>query len=211
MTKNTQRSVFSSARFLKSAALLLLLATSHSLMAQDDNHNNNNNQKKVKRQHEEIFGNTLNLAVGLGYFGYLDRPVPIFFANYEFQVARNFTIAPFIGIASYRSYNDYNYHGNYYYYHETIVPVGAKATYYFDELLGAGPKWDFYLGASLGFVFDRVVWDDGYNGDRGIAHGASPLYLDGHIGAEYHLNHRAGLFLDLSTGVSTFGLALHHL
>jgi hypothetical protein len=202
-----------SAKLFTAVALFLLLVTGHSLMAQDDNHNNNNNNnhKKVKRQHEEAFGNTLNLGVGLGYFGYLDRPVPIFFANYEFGVARNFTIAPFIGIASYRSYRDYNYHGNYYYYHETIVPVGAKATYYFDELLGAGPKWDFYLAASLGFVFDRRVWDDGYNGPRDVAHDVSPLYLVGHIGAEYHLNRRAGLFLDLSTGVSTFGLALHHL
>jgi hypothetical protein len=35
------------------------------------------------------------------------------------------------------------------------------------------------------------------------------LFLDLHLGAEYHLNNRVGLFLDLSTGVSTIGLAIH--
>jgi hypothetical protein len=30
-----------------------------------------------------------------------------------------------------------------------------------------------------------------------------------HVGAEYHLSRKVGLFLDLSTGVSTLGLAFH--
>ncbi len=182
-------------------ALLMLIATLP-VMAQGE--------KPVHRGGSyEQYGNTLNLGLGIGYYGYLGQSVPFIFVNYEFQVARNFTIAPFIGYASYRSYDDYYFGGRYFYYHETVVPIGAKGTYYFDRLLGAGPVWDFYLAASVGFVYDRVVWDDGYYGDKNIAHSASPLYLDGHIGAEYHLGRWCGLFLDLSTGVSTVGLAIH--
>ncbi|MDR3681031.1 MAG: hypothetical protein P4L41_13785 [Flavipsychrobacter sp.] len=163
-----------------------------------------------KQSAPESFGNTLNLGVGPGYFGYLGVPAPFFFANYEFDVLRNFTLAPFIGITSYRS-DAYYYHNNDYYYRETVIPIGVKGTYYFDELLGANPNWDFYAAASLGFAIDNVRWDDSYTGDRGVAHTANPLYLDVHIGAEYHVSHKVGLFLDLSTGVSTFGVAFHHL
>lgn len=172
---------------------------------------NSHGQEIHHRVRAENFGNTLNIGVGIAYFGYFDYPAPFLTANYEFQVARNFTLAPFAGFASYRSETGYYYRSDYYYYHETIIPVGLKGTYYFDQLLGAGPRWDFYLAASLGFTYDKVVWDNGYYGNTGVVHSASPLYLDGHIGAEYHVARRTGLFLDLSTGVSTIGLAFHRL
>jgi len=35
------------------------------------------------------------------------------------------------------------------------------------------------------------------------------LFLNIHIGAEYHINKKVGVFLDLSSGVSTIGLAIH--
>jgi len=153
----------------------------------------------------EAYGRTLNLGVGIGYYGYLSRSAPFLTLNYEFDVARQFALAPFIGIMAYRS----NAYGNRYYYRENIIPIGVKGTYYFDRILEAGSDWDFYLAGSLGFVTVTRTWDDGYNGDRDIDRRASPLYLDLHIGAEYHISRRAGLFLDLSTGVSTFGLAIH--
>lgn len=162
--------------------------------------------QEVKHSRQEDFGNTLNLGVGIGYYGYLDQSTPFIFGNYEFTVANNFTLAPFLGFASYRSVN--RYAG--YYYHETVIPAGAKGTYYFDKLLNASPDWDFYAAASLGFVYDRVVWDDGYSGSTSLARKINPLYLDLHVGAEYHFNKRLGMFLDLSTGVSTVGLAIHH-
>jgi len=137
--------------------------------------------------------------------------------NYELDVARNFTLAPFIGIYSYQRYSywgnpnkpheDYSYRQ--YSYRVTAVPVGAKGTYYFDQLFHANSKWDFYAAASIGFVFRSVVWESEYYGDKHIQQNASPLYLDAHIGGEYHLNQKIGLFLDLSSGVSTFGLAVH--
>ncbi len=159
-----------------------------------------------KHSHSSESYNGLNLGLGVGYYSYYhNQSVPYFTANYEFDVARQFTLAPFIGIASYRS----NYYDRRYYYRETVIPIGVKGTYYFDNLLGAGPAWDFYLAGSLGYNFTRVVWDDNYTGDRDVYRGASALYLDLHIGTEYHFNHKVGAFLDLSTGVSTIGLAIH--
>ena len=160
----------------------------------------------------EKFGNTLNLGVGLGYYGFVGHPIPVLHADYEFDVLRNFTLAPFI---AYYSYQDYNYWGDPHYqyknysYRETVVPVGIKGTYYFDQLLHANRNWDFYLAGSLGFAIRSTTWEDGYYGQTTIERGPGNLYLDLHAGAEYHVTRKAGLFLDLSTGVSTFGLAVH--
>src|SRR5690606_29145260 len=94
----------------------------------------------------EKFGKTLNLGIGVGYYGYINRNVPVLHADIEFDVANNFTLAPSISFFSYR--NTYYWGNNknpykYYNYSQTIVPVGVKGTYYFDKLLLANSKWDF--------------------------------------------------------------------
>jgi hypothetical protein len=86
--------------------------------------------------------------------------------------------------------------------------LGVKGTYYFDQALGASSDWDFYLAGSLGFSVVNSKWDNGYTRDNNY-HTVDPLFLDLHVGAEYHLSNKVGLFLDLSTGVSTLGLAFH--
>lgn len=160
----------------------------------------------------EYHGNALNAGIGLVYFGYVGQTVPAVNFNYEFDVARNFTLAPFI---TYFAYQEYVYWGDPaypyrdYYYRESVMPVGVKGTYYFDQLLNANSRWDFYLGASLGVAIRKTVWENGYYGNRAVARGASRMYLDGYLGAEYHLTRKAGIFLDLSTGISTLGLAAH--
>lgn len=162
----------------------------------------------------EKFGNALNLGVGVGYYGYVNHSLPVFHINYELSVAKNFTLAPFI---TYYSYSDRYYWGNssknhpykYYSYRETVIPIGVKGTYYFDQLLRANSKWDFYLAGSLGVAIRKVSWDRDYYGDRYAYNNTSGLYLDLHLGAEYHFNKNVGMFLDLSSGVSTFGLAFH--
>lgn len=160
----------------------------------------------------EKYGNTLNAGVGIGYYGYINNVLPVLHADFEFDVARNFTLAPFI---TYFSYKSYHYWGNpnnpyrNYSYRQTVIPVGVKATYYFDRLLGAGPKWDFYLAGSLGFAIRKTTWENGYTGETTIANSSSGLYFDGHIGTEYHFNNKLGMFLDLSSGISTIGLAFH--
>ncbi|MFA5419846.1 MAG: hypothetical protein WC341_15440 [Bacteroidales bacterium] len=160
-----------------------------------------------ERSYPEKFGNTLNLGLGLGYYGYVENPLPVVHADFEFDVVRNFTLAPFINFYTYR--NKYYHNQNHYYFYETVIPIGVKATYYFDELLKANPHWDFYLAGSLGFAIRNSHWDDGYDGDEDHFHGANPLYIDLHIGSEYHFNNKLGAYLDLSTGVSTIGLAIH--
>jgi len=161
---------------------------------------------------QEKYGNTLNLGLGIGYYGYTGSSAPVLSANYEFDVFKNFTLAPFIMYYSFKKdyvYVDGNNRWRDDVYHDTFVPFGVKGTYYFDDLLGASPKWDFYLGASLGIQIesssigiDNIHNDNYYNQ-------ASTLYLDFHIGTEYHLSSHIGIFLDLSTGVSTVGLAIH--
>ena len=155
----------------------------------------------------EKYGNTLNIGLGLGYYGYVGHSLPVIHLNYEFDVAQNFTLAPFLTFYSYDS--DHHWGNLKYTYHQTVLPIGLKGTYYFDQLLNATSKWDFYLGASLGVAIRKTVWEDGYNGETNIDNSSSNLYLDGHIGAEYHVNTKIGLLLDLSSGQSTFCLALH--
>ncbi len=161
----------------------------------------------------ESFGNTLNIGFGIGYYGYVGRTMPVIHANYEFNVARNFTLAPFATLYSYRNYyywENPNHPNRNYYYRQTVIPVGVKGTYYFDNLLHADSRWDFYLGASLGFSIRKTVWDDGYYGDTTVIRtSTSGLYLDGHIGTEFHMTEKLGLYLDLSTGQSMIGLACH--
>lgn len=160
---------------------------------------------------QEKYGNTLNIGAGIGYYGYAPL-VPAITVNYEFDVAPNITIAPFVTAFTYRSYyswgNSNNTHREYYY-DRTVFPVGGKATYYFDDLFNAGNKWDFYAAGSVGFVIVSTTYESGYGGNRSVYNGLSPLYINAHIGSEFHLSKRIGLYLDLSTGLSTFGLAVH--
>ncbi len=170
---------------------------------------------KAQEQHiqrQEYYGNTLNVGVGLGYYGYVGHSLPVLHADYEFDIARNFTLAPFIGYYSYQNYNywgDPHYQYRDYYYRETVIPIGVKAFYYFDNLLNANSKWDFYLAGSLGFAIRSTVWETGYYGGTTVNDGSGPFYLDIHVGAEYHITKKTGLYIDLSTGVSTLGLGFH--
>jgi hypothetical protein len=155
----------------------------------------------------ESFGNTLNLGVGVGYYGYVGQAMPVLHLNYEIGVLPSFTLAPFVTVYSYRKYH---YWGNKdYYYRQTVIPFGVKGTYYFDRLLKAPPRWDFYVAGSLGFAYRTTKWESGYGGETHLEHGTSGVYLDGHIGTEFHASPKVGLFLDLSSGLSTFGLAFH--
>jgi hypothetical protein len=168
--------------------------------------------KSQQNNEGEKFGRTLNLGLGLGYYGYVGSTIPVLHANFEFDVTKNFTLAPFITFYSYQKYyywgNSNNPYRNYSY-RQSVVPIGVKASYYFDQFLKAGENWDFYAAGSLGFVIRRTVWENGYYGQTEVKQGTSALYLDAHLGTEYHFNKKIGLLLDLSTGVSTIGLGIH--
>lgn len=186
-------------RKIKLLITLLSITVTSSLLAQE----------KVTT---EKYGSTLNAGVGIGYYGYIGSTLPVVHADFEFDVAKNFTLAPFITCYSYQNnyyWGNKNYPYRYYSYRQTVIPVGVKGTYYFDQLLKAKSKWDFYLAGSLGYAYRKTVWENGYYGETVVHRGSSSLYFDGHIGTEYHLNKKAGLFLDLSSGISTFGLSIH--
>lgn len=160
------------------------------------------------------FGNTLNVGIGIGgyagYYHYVGRSLSVVNINYEFDVAKNFTLAPFVSIATYSNryyWGDKNHPERYYSYRETIIPVGVKGTYYFDNLVKASSKWDFYGAGSLGFAVINSRWESGYYGDKNYYRRGNPLFLDLHLGAEYHLAKHIGMYLDVSTGVSTLGLS----
>jgi len=196
----------------KSAFLPVLLGATISLstMAQTTRTTTTTTTTTTNNSGGERYGKTLNLGVGIGYYRYAYNNVPVFHLNYEFDVAKNFTLAPFISFYTYQ--HDYywgnkNYSYGYYRYRETVIPIGLKGTYYFDKILNAGSKWDFYLGASLGFVIRTATWEAGYGGDRNVVN--SPLYLSLNVGTEYHINNKVGLQLDLSNGLSTVGIAIH--
>ncbi len=175
------------------------------------------NASNAQQVANENFGKALNVGAGIGYYGYVGHAMPVLDVNYEMQVARNFTLAPFTGIYTYRNNfywgnpklpaNDPSYRR--YYYRETVIPIGVKGAFYFDQLFKANPSWDLYAAASAGFRIRSVIWDDGYEGDRFAYTNVRPFRTDAHIGAEYHLNSATGIYLDLSTGVSTFGFAFH--
>lgn len=165
---------------------------------------------------QEKHGKALNLGFGAGYYGfyngYYRSASPTVNLNYEFDIGRNLTLGPFVSCSSYRSYRywgspDYPYRN--YYYRNTIVPVGGKICYYFDELFRAGERWDFYIGTSAGFVIRNTTWENGYYGETNTYANSAPAFVDMHIGSELHLTEKLGLFLDLSTGQSTFGLGFH--
>jgi hypothetical protein len=160
---------------------------------------------------QEKYGKTLNIAAGLGYYGYY-YTAPALHVNYEFDVVKNLTLAPFLSYSTRRNYRNW-YAGNNgfknYYYRETLLPVGVKASYYFDELFEAGEAWDFYFAGSLGFAFHTVTWDSGYTGDTEVHTYSSPLFATLHIGTEYHVSEKIGLFLDLATGYTLFGVGIH--
>ena len=164
------------------------------------------------QRHERIssyndYGHTLNLGLGVGgyygYYGYIGHTLPVFNVNYEFGVAKNFTLAPFVTFYTY-SYNDPD---PYYSYTNYVTPIGVKGTYYLDQLLHAGSHWNFYVAGSLGMAIVSTVWDTDYSGVRSYSH--DPLYVDFHVGTEYRFNRNIGAFVDLSTGVSTVGIAIH--
>ncbi|MEQ1586986.1 MAG: hypothetical protein ABL895_13950 [Cyclobacteriaceae bacterium] len=166
-------------------------------------------------QAQETYGKSLNIGLGAGgyagYYKYVNRTRPVFYIDYEFDVAKSFTLAPFV---SFYSYSNEYYWGNgnnpqNYRYHETVIPIGVKGSYYFDTLLNAHSDWDFYLAGSLGFAIVNASWEAGYDGDKNYYHDNNSLFLNIHIGAEYHISKKVGVFLDVSSGVSTLGLAFH--
>ncbi len=168
-----------------------------------------------KTNTSEQYGKTFNLGLGVGgysgYYSYVGHSIPVFNFNYEFAIAPSATLSPFISFYTYsnRYYWGVNNTYKYYKYRETVIPIGIKGYYYFDQILEAKSKWDFYLAGSLGFALVRSSWDSDYYGDEDHFQRGNSLFLDIHAGVEYHVNRKFGLYFDLSSGTSTIGISIH--
>src|SRR5688500_17295794 len=106
-------------KILTSIALFLLTIVGTEIKAQENSS-------------PEKFGNTLNTGIGIGYYGYVGHSMPVVSMNYEIDIARNFTLAPFITVYSYRNnyyWGNPNYPYRYYSYRQTVIPIGVKGTY----------------------------------------------------------------------------------
>lgn len=76
----------------------------------------------------EKFGNILNLGLGIGYYGYVGYTMPELHGDFEFAVAKNFTLAPFFAIYSYQNgyyWGNKNYPYRNYSYRQTVIPFGV--------------------------------------------------------------------------------------
>lgn len=166
---------------------------------------------------QEKYGKTLNAGIGATYYGYVGAPSPVIMVDFEIDLVKNITLAPFIGAFAYSRHYDYYYgpgnkYGHPYYatatYRQTVIPFGVKGTYYFDELLKANKDWDFYAAMSLGFAFRSTHWDDDYYSDYYDTKG-SGVYANLHVGAEYHINKKIGVYADASLGMLLVGVSVH--
>lgn len=149
----------------------------------------------------EKYGHTFNIGVGsgIGNYGYAFYKTPAVHLDYEIDIIPTLTLAPFVILYQFRNNA----------YHERVIPVGLKATAYFDQILKAHPHWDFYLAGSLGYAIRETVWENGFAAEPGIHYGPGALYLVLSIGSEYHITKKLGAFIDLSNGISTIGLSIH--
>lgn len=202
--KHTHRSLL-----LTAALVSISLFASVAPATAQENIKVNDRATAVNRggNHED-FGHTFNIGLGPGFLGRSLVYSPFLYFDYEIEAAPDFTVAPFIGFSTYRS-NPQTFGSNYYYYRGTIVPIGAKATYYFDDILELPYRWDLWAAGSVGFTYIKKVWENGYTGSVGEIPGVRPLFLSLHIGTEYHITDAVGIYVDLSTKASVIGVGLH--
>ena len=149
----------------------------------------------------EKYGKTINIGIGsgIGNYGYAFYKTPAVHLDYEIDIIPTLTLAPFVLL--------YQFRNNVY--HESVIPVGLKATCYFDQIVKAHARWDFYLAGSLGYAIRKTVWENGFTPDPNTSYGPGALYLVLSIGTEYHITKKLGAYIDLSNGISTIGLSIH--
>lgn len=100
-------------------------------------------------------------------------------ANYEFALAKNFTISPEVTLPF-----DLNY-----------MFAGARVDYYFDSLLKLNEPWDIWAGAGAGLLIGSAAEDS--------------LNINFHIGGEYKFNETWGLILETGLDSANIGVGIH--
>ena len=160
----------------------------------------------------EQFGSTLNLGPILNYGLNSNANLLYFHVEYEIDLVKNLTIAPFVNFSNITRnnyFNELNSPNKINYYSQPIMPVGIKFTYYLDPIVNLHPKWDLFMGGSTGFAIRKIAnKTSGLNSNQSINNGSSGLMFNLHLGTEYHFSKRGGVFLDVSRRTFSLGLAV---
>ena len=128
----------------------------------------------VNAQTKENHGNVINTFLKIGY----KAKVSI---NYEIQIINNLTIAPTILIPL--DFDIFN------------ISLGARADYYFDDLIKLPEIWDIYSGIEAKIMI---------NGDD--------FNFNIHAGTEYRFHKRWGVIAEFGAGselTGGIGMAFH--
>jgi hypothetical protein len=135
------------------------------------------------------------LNVGIGVNSYYSGGIP-FGASYEYGVTDA------ISVGAGLDYLSHSYKGSGYNYGFSILYIGARGSYHFNELLNLSvEELDLYGGANLGFR--SFKWKDDFNNSTlGNSYG-NGVYVGIHIGARYYFAPSIGAFLEVGAGGSS--------
>jgi hypothetical protein len=150
-------------------------------------------------QNDGVLATHFNAGLGLSNWG-----IPVY-ASYDVNVAQDINVG---GGISFRrktdSWRSGRYSGDY---RHTLIGISGLGYYYFNRILEIPQEFDFYGGASLGFV----IWntksssnDDNYDQDYDGS-GTSGLDLSLLIGGRYYFKENLGINLELGGGNHVFG------
>lgn len=149
-------------------------------------------------QNDGALATHFNTGLGLSNWG-----IPIY-ASYDVNVAQDINVG---GGISFRSKTDNWRYGTYRgKYRHTLIGISGLGYYYFNRILEIDPAFDFYGGASLGFV----IWNTKSTGDDDFVldydgSGTSGLDLSLLIGGRYYFKDNLGVNLELGGGNHLFG------
>ncbi|AZQ61841.1 hypothetical protein EI427_06195 [Flammeovirga pectinis] len=164
----------------------------------DENRNSSSSNHSSKKRSSSGAGNysgVHNLNVGLAsYWNHGGTGIQV---DYEFHLAKDFTVAPSLSYASHIHQN----HNNDDWRHSTIG-LGARFRWYADRVLNiTHPKWDVFASGDIGFAINSYKYvgngnhSEDYNGST-----SSPLWIGLGIGGKYHFNDKIGLQVILGSG-----------
>ncbi|MBB6460820.1 hypothetical protein [Flammeovirga kamogawensis] len=159
--------------------------------------NSNRSSKKRSSSAAGNYSGVHHLNVGLAsYWNHGGTGIQL---DYEFHLAKDFTVAPSLSYAS----HIHQHHNNDDWRHSTIG-LGARFRWYADRVLNIShPKWDVFASGDIGFAINSYKYvgdgshnhNEDYNGST-----SSPLWIGLGIGGKYHFNDKIGLQLIIGSG-----------
>ncbi|MDN5203865.1 hypothetical protein QQ008_20910 [Fulvivirgaceae bacterium BMA10] len=145
----------------------------------------------VKAQFNPFANDQKMLTAGIGFSSW---GTPIF-GRLVFPVADYITVG---GSLSYQSNSERFLGGKW---KHTIVGIGARGNYHFNELLGVSDEWDFYAGATLGYYVWNTKAQSGFlDDDIYTGSGSGGLGLGIQIGGRYFFNDKFAVNLEYGGG-----------